>query len=207
MGRLRKDERVVAYKSNGSLFRVYLNTKQASRSLKKSDLVISRCIRGEIDTAYSYIFRKFKVNEIPESIPPLQEKKKTISKRVASYTLDGQYVKSYRSINEAGRQLHKDTKLIRDCLKGKHKDTKLIRDCLKGKYMTAYGYRWRYIKENLPHLKKVSIYQYDTNGKLIQKYPSVRDASLALLVSISMINTAIRENRLCKGYRFKRVIK
>ena len=193
MGRLRKDERVVAYKCNGTLFRVYLNTKQASRSLKKSDLVISRCIRGEIDTAYSYIFRKFKVNEIPESIPPLQEKKKTISKRVASYTLDGQYVKSYRSINEAGRQLHKDTKLIRDCL--------------KGKYMTAYGYRWRYIKENLPHLKKVSIYQYDTNGKLIQKYPSVRDASLALLVSISMINTAIRENRLCKGYRFKRVIK
>ena len=193
MGRLRKDERVVAYKSNGTLFKVYLNTKQASRSLKKSDLVISKCIRGEIDTAYSYIFRKFKVDEIPESIPPLQEKKKTIPKRVVSYTLDGQYVKTYRSINEAGRQLHKDTKLIRDCL--------------KGKYMTAYGYRWRYIKENLPHLKKVSIYQYDTNGKLIQKYPSVKDASLALLVSISMINTAIRENRLCKGYRFKRVIK
>ena len=193
MGRLRKDERVVAYKSNGTLFRVYLNTKQASRLLKKSDLVISKCIRGEIDTAYSYIFRKFKVDEIPESIPPLLEKKKTIPKRVVSYTLDGQYVKTYRSINEAGRQLHKDTKLIRDCL--------------KGKYMTAYGYRWRYIKENLPHLKKVSIYQYDTNGKLIQKYPSVKDASLALLVSISMINTAIRENRLCKGYRFKRVIK
>ena len=193
MGRLRKDERVVAYKSNGTLFKVYLNTKQASRSLKKSDLVISKCIRGEIDTAYSYIFRKCNVDEIPESIPPLQEKKKTIPKRVVSYTLDGQYVKTYRSINEAGRELHKDTKLIRDCL--------------KGKYMTAYGYRWRYIKENLPHLKKVSIYQYDTNGKLIQKYPSVKDASLALLVSISMINTAIRENRLCKGYRFKRVIK
>ena len=193
MGRLRKDERVVAYKSNGTLFKVYLNTKQASRSLKKSDLVISKCIRGEIDTAYSYIFRKCRVDEIPESIPPLLEKKKTIPKRVVSYTLDGQYVKTYRSINEAGRQLHKDTKLIRDCL--------------KGKYMTAYGYRWRYIKENLPHLKKVSIYQYDTKGKLIQKYPSVKDASLALLVSISMINTAIRENRLCKGYRFKRVIK
>ena len=193
MGRLRKDERVVAYKTNGTLFRVYLNTKQASRSLKKSDLVISKCIRGEIDTAYSYIFRKCRVDEIPESIPPLLEKKKTIPKRVVSYTLDGQYVKTYRSINEAGRELHKDTKLIRDCL--------------KGKYMTAYGYRWRYIKENLPHLKKVSIYQYDTNGKLIKKYPSVKDASSALLVSISMINTAIRENRLCKGYRFKRVIK
>ena len=193
MGRLRKDERVAMYKCNGTLFRVYLNTKQASRSLKKSDLVISKCIRGEIDTAYSYIFKKFKVDEIPESIPPLLEKKKTIPKRVVSYTLDGQYVKTYRSINEAGRVLHKDTKLIRDCL--------------KGKYMTAYGYRWRYIKENLPHLKKVSIYQYDTNGKLIEKYPSVKDASLALLVSISMINTAIRENSLCKGYRFKRVIK
>ena len=193
MGRLRKDERVVAYKTNGTLFRVYLNTKQASRSLKKSDLVISKCIRGEIDTAYSYIFRKCRVDEIPESIPPLLEKKKTIPKRVVSYTLDGQYVKTYRSINEAGRELHKDTKLIRDCL--------------KGKYQTAYGYRWRYIKENLPHLKKVSIYQYDTNGKLIKKYPSVKDASSALLVSISMINTAIRENRLCKGYRFKRVIK
>ena len=193
MGRLRKDERVVAYKYDGTLFRVYLNTKQASRSLKKSDLVISKCIRGEIDTAYSYIFRKFRVDEIPESIPPLLEKKKTIPKRVVSYTLDGQYVKTYRSINEAGRELHKDTKLIRDCL--------------KGKYQTAYGYRWRYIKENLPHLKKVSIYQYDTNGKLIKKYPSVKDASSALLVSISMINTAIRENRLCKGYRFKRVIK
>lgn len=193
MGRLRRNERVVAYNKNGMLFKVYKNTKEASRSLKKSDRVISKCIRGEIETAYSYFFRKYDVNEIPESIEVRQRKKKTIPKRVVSFSLDGQYVKTYKSINEAGRVLHKDTKLIRDCL--------------KGKYQQAYGYRWRYVGESLPPYQKVFIYQYDTKGKLIKKYPSVKDVSFTLGVSISMINTAIRENRLCKGYRFKRVIK
>ena len=190
MSCLKSDTRVVAYRLDGTLFRVYDSASQASRSRHSKSRNIEKCLRGEIQTAFNHMWRRFPSDQIPEQIEPFLERRKTIPKKVVSYSLNGEYVKTYSSINEAAKALHKDPHLIRDCL--------------KGKYSTAYGYLWKYQGEKLRRNKKEQIYQYSLDGLLIQKYRSVKEASLKGFGSVTLINRAIKNGTKAKGYYWKR---
>ena len=56
------------------------------------------------------------------------------SKRVYQYALDGTFIDSFGSTEEAGRYMGKDGTNVRACARG-----------VKG-YKTAYGFKWSYIK-------------------------------------------------------------
>lgn len=106
--------------------------------------------------------------------------------------LDGKYIKTYKSISEAAREI------------GKPNRTQEIRDCLNGKYSTAFGFVWKYKdKENVKRKKEYIIQLLD--NKVINKYSSVRKASENTGVSISSINNCIRgRQKTAGGYIWKR---
>ena len=103
--------------------------------------------------------------------------------------LDGKYIKTFKSISEAARVI------------GKPNRTQEIRDCLNGKYSTAFGYIWKYKdKENVKRVRKPFIYQLDKETKdVIQKYKSVKEASVSTKISISSINNCIRGRQITAG--------
>ena len=57
---------------------------------------------------------------------------KAISKKVAQYSIDGEFIKEYSSISEASVEF------------GRRKDDKNIRKVLQGKQEMALGYVWKY---------------------------------------------------------------
>ena len=268
MGRTSKNFRVVAYRLDGSLFRVYESAKKASLSRKGHPRTIDKCIRGDSLTAFGYMWRRYPSDQIPETIEPLEDKKvsntntpiallddngnilkhypsinlaakdnevdphsirdvlnkialkakgkkyryltkKEIEKygyqihykknqkkcAIIQYTLNGDYVKTYPSINSANKAL------------GKSKSNQGIKQCLSGQFQTAFGYVWKYKDfPNVSRTKRKMIYQYDLDKKLIKKYVSVKEASNSTKISISSINSAIRGRQATAGgYIWKRL--
>ena len=125
---------VACYDLNGKLKRTYLTGKSAARSLKLHPRTIDKCIRGETKTAHNLIWKRCEPNNVPLLIEPLSTNTyiKNRAKKISQYSLDNKYIKTYKSINDAARQLHKPRQAISDCL--------------NGKYLTAYGYKWKYVK-------------------------------------------------------------
>lgn len=58
------------------------------------------------------------------------------SKRVYQYALDGTFINSFESCEEAGRYIKKDVSSICKCARGVKR------------YKTAYGFKWSYTKSN-----------------------------------------------------------
>lgn len=91
----------------------------------------------------------------------------TIAKRTAKqvktiyqYDLDGNLIKKWDSIKQAGESL------------GINRPS--ISNCLKGRYKSAGGFIWRYsVEEVSPVRKTKSIEQYDLDGNLIKVWDSI----------------------------------
>lgn len=94
-----------------------------------------------------------------------------IKKPVYQYDLNGQYIQSFESINEAQWQI------------GKCAGTN-IQKAVNHIIDSAYGFLWSLEKKDfikpLKHTYKKIIYQYDKNNNFIQQYDSVNLAAKAL---------------------------
>ena len=138
MSRARLDTKVVAYKLNGELYKIFDNAKEAAISLHAFPRSIDKCIRGECKSVFGYMWRRFESDQIPSKIEayekPISKNKYSRnivgSKKIIQYSLDGTYIKQYPSINDAARALGKPAQAISDCA--------------NKKYKTAYGYKWRF---------------------------------------------------------------
>lgn len=135
---------VVQYSLEGIKINEYKSLAEAS-SLNnfKANTSISSCCKGKANTAYGYMWR-FKEEVVEEKIPPYNGTKMTeeqknrlanmFRKKVNQYSINGEYIETYISIQEACRQI-----------KGKS-STPISHACKKIKE-TAYGYRWEYAEE------------------------------------------------------------
>ncbi len=110
------------------------------------------------------------------------------SKKVYQYDLNGNLIKEWDSLREAGRVLNKSFNSIGDCCRGRSR--------------TSHGYQWSYeLKEmysviqgeNILSQKKV--YKFDDNGILIKEYKSLTDASCDLKISKSLLSSIILDSR------------
>lgn len=120
-----------------------------------------------------------------------------IKKKCYQYDIEGNFLKEYQSIAEAGRAVQ-------------GKGSNIIK-VLQGKINVAYGYRWSLTKEdrlepifsNYTGSSKI-ISQYDLNNNLIKVYPSVHAAAEALGKSQGTISMAATGRRkTAYGYIWK----
>ena len=95
---------------------------------------------------------------VEELITVLNDKK--CSEKVYQYDLDGNLIKEWDSVKQAGEAL------------GINRPS--ISNCLKGRYKSAGGFIWRYSVEEVSPVKKTkSIEQYDLDGNLIKVWDSI----------------------------------
>lgn len=111
---------------------------------------------------------------------------------VCQYTLNGYYIKTWKSMSEAARAYGGQASSIVSCCKGRHK--------------TYKGFIWKYpediltneevVERNSKIFKNVKrITRYSLDGSFIQAYDNVHEASL---------DTGIKESyiyRCCSGKR------
>ena len=120
---------VACYSLSGDLVKIYPSALEASRSRKLHSRTIDKAIRNNL-IVKGLIWRRFDKENVPSKIEVNSEIKTIKDNRIICYDLNGNYVKTYKSIRDASISLGKSEQVIRDCL--------------KGKYKTAYGYKWRY---------------------------------------------------------------
>jgi len=117
-----------------------------------------------------------------------------IRKTVYMFDLNGNYLRSFKSVKDAAVYLQTDN-INSSC--------KSIRNNCLGKTQSSLGYFWSYKKEftyKKPELWK-KIAQYTLSGKFIRTFNNIAEAEETL--QISTINQAIRKNYACGGYQWK----
>ncbi len=117
---------------NGKFIQRYNSITEAARTLNIDNSLISRCTSGENKTATGFIW-KFAGKEIVDKIEI--PKKKKGGKLVDQYDMDGNFIKSFDSIAEAGKFINRHPSQISRCCNGKIKST--------------YGCIWKFFDPSL----------------------------------------------------------
>lgn len=110
-------------------------------------------------------------------------------KAICQYTLDGEFVKEWPSVQEIHSVLGYSLRSIRMCV--------------TGYYKTANGYVWKYrdqFKKNLRLAK--AVVQYDMSGNFIAKYIDIREASKQTGISVDTLRDACIGKRDHKVFNF-----
>lgn len=120
--------------------------------------LISKCCKEKVYLAYNYIW--IYENEY-NSMTDIQFKnnieyriKMNIisNKSVKMYNINGEYIKTFKSIKEGSEYIHSDTSKISNCCSGKIK--------------TVKGYVWRYENDNINKYD----FTHNTTSKIILQY-------------------------------------
>jgi hypothetical protein len=175
------------------------NNKKTNRKITYKNETLNVCqwaerrgidesiIRSRIDR-YGYSIGEALGYEKHTIIMPQRPK---CRKHILQYSINGDYIKEWNSLNEIEENLHINTKSVRDC-------------CC-GRQMTAKGFKWKWkeqtITNNKSHVLRKKVYQYDSNWNIINEFSSAADASLLLKCDYSRIIKICskKSNSICGG--------
>ena len=175
---------VACYTLDGQLIRTYRSAKDASRCRNLHPRTIDKCIRGDVLTVKGQQWKRFPINEVPTSIPPLEKVETTTSnKPVAKLDKNYNIIEIYPSIKNAA--LANNT------------DPHSLRDQVNGKYKYAGRTKYRYLtdeeieKYNFKIIDKIKVRQYSFSGKLIRVHGSMMQAAKSVGVHQSSIQQCV----------------
>ncbi len=191
--------KVVAYRLDGSLYKIYSNAKEASIKMHAHPRLIDKCLREHNYTALKYMWRKYEEDKIPHQIEPL-ERGFTSNKARRIYEVNefDEVLCEYSSIKEASVKLGIDSHSIRDVLNNKAKQCK--------------GHYFKYVhqesieldKEKKYQMKPRRVIQYSLDGKYIKQYRSIYLAAKELKKSPQGIRDCINHKyQSAYGYKWK----
>ena len=203
---------VLQYSLKGDLIKKWKSARVVWRTLGFSNTFISSCARRKIFSAYGYIWRFQGATEGIEVIT--QGVKKLVKERVIrghsngkpilQYSLDGNFIKKWRSASDAQREL----KL----------NSTSISNCAQKKVHTAHGFVWRFKdevkntkdvgeeigrrvkeRESAEHYSNKVVLQYSLKGEYIKEYMSVTSACGTTGISAKNISHCACNDRLTAG--------
>lgn len=117
--------------------------------------------------------------------------KKNQMRSINQFDLNGNYITSYNSINDAARSLNIDRTMISMC-------------CRK-KRCSAGGFQWRYSDDNSPqkynseNKKMRPVRQYDLTGLFVAEFDSISKAEKATGINYSGISACCNNRRKSAG--------
>lgn len=168
--------KIDAYTVDGELYKTYDSAVEAS--LDTSSYCASSCIlaccNGEMTHSHGFIFR-YHGHPFDEFKLPSKRKTEQINncQMVDKYDLEGNYISTYNSVIEIGRELGLE-------------NTSHICECCSGKVHYFYGYVWRYHGEPFDKypvrgVKLKAVNMLDINTKeIIKTFDCIRDALMYL---------------------------
>lgn len=188
------------YDNDGNLVKRFGSIFEASKETGFSRTAIKKCCETKKIYKTGYLFKydddnEFNKNEYEVGVHHS-------NKKIAMYTLGGNYIKTYKSIIEASR----DNQI---------NDIVIIRNC-SGEFKRAGNYIFSYIDDldkvkekidglNVLSLKNLSpVVMMDKEFKVLMKFNSIKDASKFINSSSSQISDVCRGKRkTVRGYKFR----
>lgn len=183
---------VYSYNLDGNFVKTYNSSIEVLKTIEtedSNDLIWSNivsCIKGFSEKAYGLQW-SFKLKKY------LPKKPKIKLEKIHQYSMTGDYLNTYSSASEAGREIA-----------GHSEAANTIRKCARGIYSKAYGFLWSFlltkeIKERAKLVKecKIKTYKYTKNNVFIESFNSLGDAvkSLNKGASISPISWCMEGKR------------
>nr|DAE19930.1 MAG TPA: intron associated endonuclease [CrAss-like virus sp. ctYsL76] len=117
----------------------------------------------------------------------------TEPKRIYKYSLSGEFLQSYKNINDAALSVINNGDI--------YNIVKSIRNNCLGYSSSAYNFFWGYKKEFTYRSNKVKVAQYTISGKFIRYYDSITEAEEKL--QINTIKQAINKKCLSGGFQWR----
>lgn len=187
--------RINQYDLDGRLIKSYRSLREAEAISNISRVSISNVCKGEAITAGGYQWRKF-IECGYDNIEKVKSGRDNVVKQVDQYDLDGNWIRTFSTLQEAADDV------------GCYSST--ITKVCTGKLKMTHGYMWRYHSET--HSQKIDpyqdrkitkrrIYQSDDTG-IINIYNSIADASRATGFSMQSISNAINNDINAHGYKW-----
>ena len=126
---IRASKPVCQYTREGEFIREHESIKEAARAIGTKDTgSISNCCNGKLKTAYGYIWRH-KGDKAPESFKHANKRK------IEQYSFNGELLNTFDSISDASKFFGAGTPTC-------------IGNNLSGRSHSAFGYIWKYAKED-----------------------------------------------------------
>ena len=194
--------KVIQFELDGKYIKEWECIADASEQLKIAHSTIVSCCRNKNKSAGGYIWKYIENCLIKEKTLPYKKESKCIP--IIQLTLEGVYIKEFKSCREASKLLNISSAQINGCCK------------MKKKRKSAGGFLWLY-KQNYIDNKKydictirekggkkcVKIVQMDLQYNLIQTFNSISEAATQLRINASHITSCCTKNRnKCGGYKW-----
>lgn len=164
------------YSARGEFIATYIHMSEASEKTGIDDSTISKCCKGEQRKTGGCIWRYHGEELTQEYIDWCNGTGREDARvSVIQYSMSGELIKIWESINSIIKELEYDGSAIIRCCKNEQK--------------SSYGFIWCYADEELTEErikwcnssdKKRMIIQYSLNGEFIKIYDSVTDACNAV---------------------------
>jgi len=132
------------------------------------------------------------------ALPPVNKKVNYYHQPVVKFTIDGDYVEQYSSIEEAAVRTGISSFMIVQCIRGVHR--------------WVGNYRWQLLEkvsragkiEELPMIEHKNICQFDRDGKFLREYRSSIEAARSIGVSRTAIYLCIKGKiKVSAGFQWR----
>ena len=193
---------ILQFSLEGIFIREYSSMREAAKVLKIGYGAIHYCLTGRQKTGGNFKWR-YKIDpnfdEGIFDIPPMINHRTLKLQPVVQYTMEGEFVKEYASLEEAAE--------IRGI------PAAIILLCIRGKQRSTNKYQWRLKKDAIkdgkimdidPARKQAgrAVCKFDMDGKFIREYPSMADVARDEGVSREAISSRL-ERKKCAGYQWR----
>lgn len=194
---------VAKYDLTGKLLTTYDSIDEAAKDVKVLSMYIYKASKKSSLTCNGYYWRGFDEEAVPEI--KVNNASKEIQKGnrapvpVIQYSMYGHKVREWKSAKEAAFHLHCDRATITAACRGKKK--------------TLKNYQWRYVSDNLESLppietfggKSKKIIKLDLDGRFLESYNSITEASDSVNLSRQSLHKALRLGNQSGGFLWKYV--
>jgi hypothetical protein len=182
---------VTQFTVEGKRVGVFASVKEASKQLGFDPSTIGRCALHKARIAHGFVWRYANDHYKGEFKGKIRNK----SKPVVQYSLSGERVARFVSVNEAASKVDCSAATILACA---HKRSKV-----------AHGYVWRfeneaYKGEYRDYRKGKPVVQLSLNGRFLQIYPTIQAAAIATHLTSDNIQKNVNgHNRTAGGFVWK----
>lgn len=182
-------KKVCQYSLDGNYIKTFDSMVEAERELGFSRGGITNCCSHRRNSLGGYMWQ-FEGEEPPK--PYINPKEKS----VCQYDLDGNFIRTFKSITDAS--------IFLGCNKTQ------ISECCRLEDKSCFGYQWRFENGNPPQKKRykskknVPILQLSLDGIIIKRYETANDAANELNLSKGYIYSCCKKGGVgAKGYIWK----
>ena len=193
-----KEMAVRQYDSYGKFLAEFVSVKEASAKTGVDASMIAQCCRGRMKSGKNFLWKYVSNLDANDPNKDIEEKSNEITREVAQYDTDGNFIRKYKSGAEAARAVNGKPPSIYGAIRNN---------------FVSYGFVWKYVEDGVPlekvekvapfkkYMKPVEIW----NGEeLLSTHNCIKDAAVSAKLNVSFARKILSGDRKdSRGYQWR----